>query len=110
MAKRKKIFTLSSEKEKEIEKNYVNTKQGKFIYLMMLINTIVLLIALLLSLYQLVCEFSGMGVDINITKISNKFMIFSSIIVLVCLYYYISYSNRLLGRRKERSKAESKRK
>ncbi|MDD6272263.1 MAG: hypothetical protein PUA90_01940 [bacterium] len=93
MAKKAKKITLSSERQKEIESSYVSTAEGRFIFVMMFINTIVLLIGLLFSLYIVVASYQNMNLNENISQLADKFLVFGSLITLICLFYYIRYSN-----------------
>ena len=107
MAKKAKKITLSSERQKEIESSYVSTKEGRFIFVMMFINTVILLIGLLFSLYIVVASYQNMNIDDNVSQLADKFLVFGSLITLICLFYYIRFSNSYKPEKKlDESKAK----
>lgn len=110
MAKNSKKITLSSERQKEIEKSYVNTTQGRFIFIMMFVNTVIMLIGLLFALYVLVSGYQSIEVNENVSKLADKFLIFGGLITLICLFYYIKYSNSYKPEKKSNTEPKSTKK
>lgn len=110
MAKNSKKITLSSERQKEIEKSYVSTTQGRFIFIMMFINTVIMLIGLLFALYVLVSGYQSIEVNENVSKLADKFLVFGGLITLICLFYYIRYSNSYKPEKKSNTEPKSTKK
>ena len=95
MAKTKKGLTISSPREKEIERSYISTQKGRLVFIVMFLNTVILLVGLLLSIYAIFAGYSNIDINNNISKLANKFLIFGGLIILFCLYHYINFSNTL---------------
>lgn len=93
MAKNSKKITVSSKREQEIEKSFLSTPKGKFIFVLMFINTIILLIGLLLSLHILVLGHKEIAFDYNLYVLGDKLLFFGACLILICLFYYISFSS-----------------
>ena len=110
MAKNSKKITLSSERQKEIEKSYVSTTQGRFIFIMMFVNTVIMLIGLLFALYVLVSGYQSIEVNENVSKLADKFLVFGGLITLICLFYYIRYSNSYKPEKKSNTEPKSTKK
>ena len=110
MAKNSKKITLSSERQKEIEKSYVSTTQGRFIFIMMFVNTVIMLIGLLFALYVLVSGYQSIEVNENVNKLADKFLVFGGLITLFCLFYYIRYSNSYKPEKKSNTEPKSTKK
>lgn len=91
MTKRdKKIVALSSKKEQEIEKAYLDSKMGKLLYYVTIVGIIVLLAGLLVALYETLTLKANFYIQNSNAK---NLLLWGGVICTLSLLFYIKFSS-----------------
>lgn len=89
----KKRITISSKREQEIERAYVQTPAGKVMFTLTLVACVALLVGLLIETYKVSAwgtEF--INPDSLIYAYSNYLFMWGSFAALICMVFYIKFA------------------